>query len=449
MLLLWIELLSASRALAEAAPTPPPRRRPGRGQTSPESPETLPAPPNDPELKLQGIVERRRWRLVEEIGVEQRWWDPYHQNTIKGDRPLAGEWFMNLGLLSSSVALAGSEQRLREELAVTAGLLKGDTAFKPPDLRLQVAALVAPFAPGTPAGLRTGYLDGRLWIASARYDFDALRIGLQPITTDFRGFLFRDEQPGIRLYGNRFNNRFQYTLAAFQRIPWRTDAPVPDLAALETPDPERVYTAVAYVQDVGVTGLNLNLSGTWQRPREDEERRSLGLGMEGHIGRLNLTVVSYLQETAEGLVAAEPSIDFDWLRVRGSLLVSSAGYAPLRAQPTFAGSLSSAWVQLQRPGKAPRSFTVEGDGLQLFGGGVSAALLPTLRASADVNLLRLTTGGGLGADLSAGIRWRPLFNDILAIRLGGGLLSGGPGLTALGSPSSELVTAQLQLLVQY
>src|SRR3546814_2606637 len=30
-----------------------------------------------------------RWRLIETLGiVKERWWDPYNQNTLKGDRPL-------------------------------------------------------------------------------------------------------------------------------------------------------------------------------------------------------------------------------------------------------------------------------------------------------------------------------------------------------------------------
>ena len=29
-----------------------------------------------------------RWRLVEALGVNERWYDPYNQNTLKGDLPV-------------------------------------------------------------------------------------------------------------------------------------------------------------------------------------------------------------------------------------------------------------------------------------------------------------------------------------------------------------------------
>ena len=46
-----------------------------------------------------------RWRIVESIGVNERWWDPYNQNTLKGDRPILGskDLFFALGLISDTV----------------------------------------------------------------------------------------------------------------------------------------------------------------------------------------------------------------------------------------------------------------------------------------------------------------------------------------------------------
>ena len=53
---------------------------------------------------------------------------------------------------------------------------------------------------------------------SARYDFDSIRVGVQPIQLDFRGFLFNDQQLAIRLFGNRDGNRAQYNLMAIWRL---------------------------------------------------------------------------------------------------------------------------------------------------------------------------------------------------------------------------------------
>ena len=45
-----------------------------------------------------------------------------------------------------------------------------------------------------------------------------MRAGIQPFNADFRGFLFQDQQAGVRLFGDRDNNRLQYNLAYFRRI---------------------------------------------------------------------------------------------------------------------------------------------------------------------------------------------------------------------------------------
>ena len=46
-----------------------------------------------------------RWRLAESIGVRERWWDPYNQNTLKGDRPILGthDLFLSLTGVSDTV----------------------------------------------------------------------------------------------------------------------------------------------------------------------------------------------------------------------------------------------------------------------------------------------------------------------------------------------------------
>jgi hypothetical protein len=43
-----------------------------------------------------------RWRIVNALGYPDRWWDPYNQNTIKADRPVHGEWFFNVGVISDT-----------------------------------------------------------------------------------------------------------------------------------------------------------------------------------------------------------------------------------------------------------------------------------------------------------------------------------------------------------
>ena len=56
-----------------------------------------------------------------------------------------------------------------------------------------------------------------------------MRIGIQPFQSDFRGFLFNDQQLGIRLFGTRDNNRFQYNLALFWRLEKDTNSGLNDI----------------------------------------------------------------------------------------------------------------------------------------------------------------------------------------------------------------------------
>ncbi len=45
-----------------------------------------------------------RWRIVDTLGYEERWWDPYNRNVLKADKPVVGkDWFFNLGLISDTV----------------------------------------------------------------------------------------------------------------------------------------------------------------------------------------------------------------------------------------------------------------------------------------------------------------------------------------------------------
>ena len=63
-------------------------------------------PPPEPLLPRETIPVPDRWRLTDELGLTQnRWYDPYNPNTLKGDRPVFGEdWFVALNLVSDTVA---------------------------------------------------------------------------------------------------------------------------------------------------------------------------------------------------------------------------------------------------------------------------------------------------------------------------------------------------------
>ena len=47
-------------------------------------------------------------------------------------------------------------------------------------------------------GIQAAFIDKHLRNVSDNYDFDSFRIGIQPFSSDFRGFLFQDNQLGRR-----------------------------------------------------------------------------------------------------------------------------------------------------------------------------------------------------------------------------------------------------------
>ena len=286
-------------------------------------------------------------------------------------------------------------------------------------------------------GVQELWYDKHLRDVSARYDFDSLRIGIQPFNSDFRGFLYQDSQPGIRLFGNRNDNRLQYNLAWFRRLDKDINSGLNDVG--EKPRKDDILLANVYRQDWPMLGFTSQLTLVYNRNREDEVRydsngfiqRPASLGGEylrtydvgyigyngdGHLGRVNLTVSAYAaighqtpgvfiddrSDIRAGFLAAEASVDFAWIRVRGSLAWASGdddpyatrsnGFDSIFENPVFAGATPATGLRQNIP--------------LIGGGGVALAqrnsLLASLRSSRELGQSNLDNPGlrliGLGAD---------------------------------------------------
>ena len=96
-------------------------------------------------------------------------------------------------------------------------------------------------------GVQELFVDKHLGNTSDRYDFYSVRLGIQPFQSDFRGFLFNDSQLGLRFFGNRDNNRFQYNFAAFWRLEKDTNSGLNDIT--QSPRDDFIFTANLYRQD--------------------------------------------------------------------------------------------------------------------------------------------------------------------------------------------------------
>ena len=539
------------------------RRRPG-GTPPAEVEDTKPLPGailrrvtpprNRDPAKIDGISVPDRWRLIESLGVKESLTDPYNRNPLKGDRPIFGnDWFINLSVISdtvyeprsvptpvgvqstnraNSVDLFGEINQwvFNQNLIISASLIKGDTAFKPPDYEIRVVPVInynrvvveeervlrADPRQGTTRNdrhisLQEAFLDVHLRNVSDRYDFDSIRVGIQPFNSDFRGFLFQDAQLGIRLFGDRSNNIFQYNLAWFRRLEKDSNSGLNHIERKLREDD--IFIANLYWQDFPVLGYQSQVSAIYNRNREgndfffndntfierpasfgSERGRNydigyLGLSGDGHFGRINLTHSFYYAfgsdrdstftdrqaDVSAFFFAAEPSIDFDWVRLRGSLVYASGdsdpfddtegGFDAIFENPQIAGSDTNYWTRQAVPliggggvvlssrnallpslrtSKEHGQSNFNNPGFRLIGAGADFDILPELRLSTNLNYMEFDDTSVLevarnqpdidreiGWDLSAALIYRPFFSQNVVFRLSGAVLFAGEGFQDL------------------
>ena len=96
-----------------------------------------------------------------------------------------------------------------------------------------------------------------------------MRVGIQPFNADFRGFLFQDNQLGVRFFGDRDANRWQYNLAFFQRLEKDTKSG-PTTTSAKRSGGDRVIVGNLFRQDFPVPGFTSqsHLCAQRQRLRE-------------------------------------------------------------------------------------------------------------------------------------------------------------------------------------
>ncbi len=488
----------------EPAPVPAPGSPANANGTAADNVSAVPAAPEYispiPRPRIEDYVASvplpDRWRIVDTLGYKDRWYDPYNRNILKGDKPIHGDWFFNLGVISDTTAeirqvatpSAGvttddpgtngffskdSQLAWSENIAAEFVLYKGDTVFKPPEwefrfipaFNLNYVRLgevgnvnVDPRDGKTRrdsfVGIQGAFIDKHLWNVSDNFDFDSIRVGIQPFSSDFRGFLFQDNQLGVRWFGTRANNRYQYNVAYFRRIEKDTNSGLNDIGAPLRKDD--IVVANVYRQDTFVPGFTVEATLLYNRNQEDGEfyydKNGLiqrpsslgrevpraydvvyaGVGGDGHFGRLNVTTSVYgvfgkekpgvfvdaPVDVRAGFAAAEFSMDFDWLRPRISLLYAtgdkdpfddvSTGFDAVFENPQFAGADTSYWIRQAVP---------------LVGGGKVAlsgrnGVLNDLRPSKDegqsnfMNPGTVLAGLGLDADVLPTLRASLNFNSL-------------------------------------
>jgi hypothetical protein len=423
------------------------------------------------------------------IYTKQRWYDPFNRNRFKGDEPiwpelLGQQVFLNVTASSesffdgrrvpapSNVSSArpgssgffgkGEQAFFDQTFRFAFDLFHGDAAFKPVDWRIRITpelslnnlkvrelGLVGPDPrSGTNrfddhVGLQEAFVEVKLHELGPNYDFISARAGIQQFNADFRGFLFVDEQPALRIFGNLHSDRIEYNLAYFHFLEKNTNS------GLNTFDRrhQQVLLGNIYLQDFFFPGYTAEFVIAWnkddpslhyddngflvrpsaignvinQNPGGGPILHGIRVGYfgwlgSGHIHKLNLTHAFY-QAVGEDtfnpmagrrvtinaqMAAAEISYDKDWIRYRVSSFYTSGdanprdsrarGFDSIVDLPNFAGGLFSFWNR---------------EGIRLLGSGIllttPGSLIPSLRASKEEGQANFVNPGiflaNAGADL--------------------------------------------------
>jgi hypothetical protein len=417
--------------------------------------------------------------------------NPFTQNVLKGDYPIIGQHtFLNItaetqtivetrqvptpqnGFDSTSFPGGGeffgnpNQFAVQQFFKLSFDLFHGDAAFKPIDWRIklqpvfnmndldvQELGVVSPDVTQGRVRFRTDFaleqwfFEMKLADLSPDYDFVSLRIGSQPFTSDFRGFIFDDTNRGVRLFGTRSSNQDQFNVVYFDQQEKNTDS---DLNTFNDRG-QRVLIANYYRQDFIWPGYTTEFSfhydhddpsihyddnGFLVRPDpagiaqpHEVDACYLGWAGDGHIGRLNINHAFYWAFGTDSLnpmsgqpvtinaqmAALELSYDQDWVRFRASLFYASGdrdpydnqgrGFDTILDDPNFAGGDFSYWqrqpikllgVNLKqanslvpdlRAAKSEGQANFVNPGLDLVNFGMDFELTPKLRLVSNANVL--------------------------------------------------------------
>jgi hypothetical protein len=427
-------------------------------------------------------------RYVDVQNIDGHWYDPFNRNKLKGDYPIIGnQTFLELLFASDTFAdgrrlptpsgVSATNPRssdfygkfgqffMSENLTFSATLSHGDTAFKPVDWQIRFTPEInlnylatkeqgivnIDVRKGTDrfdtytVGLQEAFAEVKLHDLSHEFDFVSVRLGIQHFNSDFRGFIFNDEEPGVRIFGNFGSNRWQYNVAAFAMLEKDTNSGLNTLNYRH----QNVFIANVYKQDFLTPGYTIQASFDYDmdqatvqydtnnflvRPAPfgnfvPHKIRSYyyGLTGDGHIKRINVTHAFYQVLGTDSfnevsgqrvginaqMAALELSLDKDWVRYRISGFYSSGdrdstkgtahGFDAIFDNPNFAGGIFSFWNR---------------EGIRLTGSGVGLvsgnSLVPSLRSSKSQGQASYVNPGlmllNAGTDIDVTTKMRAFIN---------------------------------------
>lgn len=357
-----------------------------------------------------------------------RWYNPYDQSVIKGDIPVIGnDYFMILSAVSTTgvelrrtpsgnnVSTANPNSNnffgrpesfsFNQTLQLSFEFFKGQTVFRPRSWAVKISPTFSipnylnarengivnidvrrgTTRTDTHVSLEEAFAEVKLFDTNDNFDAVSVRAGIQAFNADFRGFLYSDNNLGVRGFGAFSNNKIQFNAAWFHQLDKDTNS---NLNAWKFRK-QNVYIANFFRQDFLAKGYTIQAVGAFNDDRGERHydtngflvRPALvgtprqhnvqagyfGINGDGHIGILNLSNSYYFAfgkdtfnpiaakktDIQAHMAAVEASIDRDWLRFRASMFFASGddnptddkakGFDAIFDDPNFVGGQFSYW----------------------------------------------------------------------------------------------------------
>jgi hypothetical protein len=404
--------LCAGVALAQVAGPRPvqggtsPGTNTSPGTTSPATKATDPQQPASSRFTYEPVHNRyMRLDAFDRYGKRHKWnpltmsdgtgeypilrgaplFDVYNTNKWKGDEPILGEnTFLAAQLVSNNLfesrdkVQADSAVELRSTEFLTVDFFHGDTVFRPPTWRVR-ATLAADFRDAddvgggktqTDAAFQELFGEVLLWESDPYLDFGSLRLGRQAFASDFRNFIFVDNNDGVQLFGTLNESKVDWQLAFFDMA---SKDPFSNFNDGIGDRDQTFWAANVFFEDLLATGykVELSLQGVHDTAGFNDQTLGqidrtvdayyLGFNGEGRIGKLEVAHAFYWMTGKDDLnqfsarqtdisaqmAAIEVAVPWDWRRYVFSALYASGdsnptdnkggGFDSVTDNPNFAG----------------------------------------------------------------------------------------------------------------
>ncbi|MCB9877836.1 MAG: hypothetical protein H6835_09565 [Planctomycetes bacterium] len=302
--------------------------------------------------------------------------DVYNTNKWKGDLPVIGEntFFAGQVLWNNLVesrdkANSTHADEVRSTMFATADFFHGDTVFRPATWRVRATfAFDERNADDVDNGNTQGDIavqemfgEMLLWEMDPYLDFGSIRVGRQAFASDFRNFIFQDNNDAVKLFGSFWESRIDFEFAFFDLV---AKDPFSNLNRGFLGRDQQYWSASVFLEDMLAMGYKVQF--TMQGAHDTSRAATIdayyaGFNGQGRIGKIQVAHALYWmfgedegnkisgakEDINAQMAALEIAIPDSWARYVFSALYASGdsnvndgkgtGFDSVFDNPAFAG----------------------------------------------------------------------------------------------------------------